>query len=84
MRSKHKINYADSDKFKAELTKYCGLVLATPFCWDLLHFLANEEAMNLLKLLFEFILLGISIALIIQSYVIMIQRDEKYITTNHV
>ena len=67
MRSKHKINYADSDKFKAEYTKYSSFVLATPFCWDTLHLLADGQAFNPWNLFFETVLLGVAIFLLFHS-----------------
>lgn len=73
------LSYADSEKFRAEAHKHIGYLLCTPLAVDMLQFLVDGHTIPNLIFFAEFYLLLAGYLMINNSYVIMKERDEKYV-----
>ncbi len=73
------LSYADSEKFRAEAHKHIGYLFCTPLALDMLHFLVDGQIIELGNFSIEFYIAIVGYLIINNSYVIMRERDKKYV-----
>lgn len=73
------VNYAASEKFRAEVHKHVGYLLCTPLAWSIFQYLTDNRILNKLTMLIELVLFSIGYLFVNNSCGIMKSRDVKYV-----
>lgn len=69
--------YRDSEEFRAKIFFYGGCVFCSPFCICIFRLLMKEIKYFPYNLFCDFLLFMLGILLVVKSYIIMLERDEK-------